>query len=391
MPRPNDLLDVLLTGPHRTGRVTHIESIPARAAKSGAWPLWVDPVVRDRFMTAGIVSPWAHQAQAASLAWSGRHVVIATGTASGKSLAYHLPALTAARPGRRLGGTTLYLSPTKALAADQLRSLDELGVPGVMATTYDGDTPVELRDVARAHATYLLTNPDMLHHAMLPAHHRWAGFLRSLRFVVVDECHTYRGVFGSHVAHVLRRLRRVCAIYGSTPTFVLASATTADPGHSAERLIGMLPIEVVTEDGSPSGAKTFLLWEPPLIGDNGLMVAAASAGHAAGSAENSPGPDGDASEPDGSPTGDGGDSAPGDGDGSAPGNRGGSAPGNRGGSAPGVQVGSAPGVQVGSAPGDGDGSAPGNRGGSASGVDGGPTGAEVGSAPGDGGGGAPGD
>ncbi|WP_053207830.1 DEAD/DEAH box helicase [Jiangella muralis] len=267
MPRPNDLLDVLLTGPHRTGRVTHIESIPARAAKPGAWPLWVDPVVRDRFMTAGIVAPWAHQAQAAALAWSRRHVVIATGTASGKSLAYQLPALTAARTGRRLGGTTLYISPTKALAADQLRSLDELGVPGVMATTYDGDTPIELRDVARTHATYLLTNPDMLHHAMLPAHHRWAGFLRSLRFVVVDECHGYRGVFGSHVAQVLRRLRRVCAMYGSTPTFVLASATTANPARTAELLIGMLPIEAVTEDGSPSGAKTFLLWEPPLLGD----------------------------------------------------------------------------------------------------------------------------
>ncbi|TDD70483.1 DEAD/DEAH box helicase [Jiangella aurantiaca] len=266
MPRPNDLLDVLLTGPHRTGRVTHIESIPARAAKPGAWPLWVDPVVRDRFMTAGIVAPWDHQAQAASLAWSGRHVVVATGTASGKSLAYQLPALTAARTGRRLGGTTLYISPTKALAADQLRSLDDLGVPGVMATTYDGDTPVELRDVARSHATYLLTNPDMLHHAMLPAHHRWAGFLRSLRFVVVDECHGYRGVFGSHVAQVLRRLRRVCAMYGSSPTFVLASATTADPARTAELLIG-LPVEAVTDDGSPSGGKTFLLWEPPLLGE----------------------------------------------------------------------------------------------------------------------------
>nr|WP_269813876.1 DEAD/DEAH box helicase [Jiangella endophytica] len=275
---------MLLTGPHRTGRVTHIESIPARAAKPGTWPLWVDPVVRDRFMTAGIVAPWDHQAQAASLAWSRRHVVIATGTASGKSLAYQLPALTAARTGRRLGGTTLYISPTKALAADQLRSLDELGVPGVMATTYDGDTPIELRDVARTHATYLLTNPDMLHHAMLPAHHRWAGFLRSLRFVVVDECHGYRGVFGSHVAQVLRRLRRICAMYGSTPTFVLASATTANPARTAELLIGMLPIEAVTEDCSPSGAKTFLLWEPPLLGDSAGGDGRGGGGRAARSA-----------------------------------------------------------------------------------------------------------
>ncbi|PZF79849.1 DEAD/DEAH box helicase [Jiangella anatolica] len=232
-------------------------------------------------MTAGIVSPWAHQAQAASLAWSGRSVVIATGTASGKSLAYQLPALTAARTGRRLGGTTLYISPTKALAADQLRSLDEIGVPGVMATTYDGDTPIELRDVARTHATYLLTNPDMLHHAVLPTHHRWVGFLRSLRFVVVDECHGYRGVFGSHVAQVLRRLRRICAMYGSSPTFVLASATTANPARTAELLIGMLPIEAVTEDCSPSGAKTFLLWEPPLLGDGAppIQVGPSSTAH----------------------------------------------------------------------------------------------------------------
>ncbi|PSL05422.1 DEAD/DEAH box helicase domain-containing protein [Haloactinopolyspora alba] len=263
MPRPNRLHDVLVSGPHRSGRVTHVETIPARTSSPVDWPHWVDPVVRDRFVAAGVDTPWTHQAEAASLAWAGRSAVVATGTASGKSLAYLLPALTAARAGRRTGGTTLYISPTKALAADQLRALDELAVPDVVATTYDGDTPVELRDVARAHATYLLTNPDMLHHAILPRHHRWAGFLRSLRFVVIDECHGYRGVFGSHVAQVLRRLRRVCSIYGASPTFVLASATTADPARTAELLTGE-PVEAVTEDGSPSGAKTFLLWEPPL-------------------------------------------------------------------------------------------------------------------------------
>ncbi|HEU0042585.1 MAG TPA: Zn-binding domain-containing protein, partial [Jiangellaceae bacterium] len=181
-----------------------------------------------------------------------------------KSLAYLLPALTAARQGRRRGGCTLYLSPTKALAADQLRVLDELAVPGVVATTYDGDTPVELRDMARGHATYLLSNPDMLHRSMLPMHHRWAGFLRSLRFVVVDECHGYRGVFGSQVAQVMRRLRRVLELYGSAPVFVLASATTADPATTAERLVGV-PVTAVTDDGSPRGAKSFLLWEPPFV------------------------------------------------------------------------------------------------------------------------------
>jgi DEAD/DEAH box helicase domain-containing protein len=179
--------------------------------------------VRDRLRRAGVSSLWSHQAEAAQLAWDGRSVVVATGTASGKSLAYLLPALTAARAGRRNGGTTLYLTPTKALAADQLRVLTELGVPDVVAATYDGDTPIESRDAARDHATYLLTNPDMLHRSLLPRHHRWVGFLRSLRFVVVDECHTYRGVFGSHVAQVLRRLRRICAKYGADPVFILVS------------------------------------------------------------------------------------------------------------------------------------------------------------------------
>lgn len=178
-------------------------------------------------------------------------------------MAYLLPALTAARGGRRNGGTTLYISPTKALAADQLRALDELGVPDVVSTTYDGDTPTELRTMARSHATYVLTNPDMLHRSILPGHHRWAGFLRALRFVVVDECHEYRGVFGSHVAQVLRRLRRISAGYGAQPTFVLASATASDPAATAEQLTG-LPVEAVTDDASPRGASSFMLWEPPI-------------------------------------------------------------------------------------------------------------------------------
>ncbi|WP_166347725.1 DEAD/DEAH box helicase [Phytoactinopolyspora limicola] len=242
--------------------MTHLEDIPARPPRTVAWPSWVDPIVQARYEAAGIERPWAHQVAAAELAWAGRSVAIATGTASGKSLAYLLPALTAARGGRRQGGTTLYISPTKALAADQLRGLDELGVPDAVATTYDGDTPTELRTMARAHATYILTNPDMLHRSLLPSHHRWAGFLRALRFVVVDECHEYRGVFGSHVAHVLRRLRRVCAGYGATPTFVLASATSADPAGTAERLTGV-PAEAITDDASPRGATSFALWEPP--------------------------------------------------------------------------------------------------------------------------------
>ena len=218
--------------------------------------------MRDAFVAQGITAPWEHQAAAATLARDGTHVVLATGTASGKSLAYQLPALGALTEDPR--ATVLYLSPTKALAADQLRSLTRLGLDGVRPATYDGDTPREEREWIRQHSRFVLTNPDMLHHSLLPGHGRWGVFLRRLRYVVVDECHTYRGVFGSHVAHVLRRLRRATARYGAAPTFVLASATSGDPAGSASRLTG-LPVTAVTEDASPRGAVTFALWEPPLL------------------------------------------------------------------------------------------------------------------------------
>ncbi|MBB2908971.1 DEAD/DEAH box helicase domain-containing protein [Streptosporangium becharense] len=186
-------------------------------------------------------------------------MIIATGTASGKSLSYLVPALSAVFD----GGTVLYLSPTKALAADQLRVLAELDVPELRAATYDGDTPFEERVWVRKHANYVLTNPDMLHRGLLPRHAQWSSFWRRLRLVVVDECHGYRGVFGSHVAQILRRLRRICARYGSGPGFVLSSATAGDPGAFATRLTGLQAAEVTT-DASPRGATTFVLWEPPL-------------------------------------------------------------------------------------------------------------------------------
>ncbi len=205
----------------------------------------------------GIGQPWTHQVEAASAAWSGEHVVVATGTASGKSLGYLLPALTAAGA----GSTVLYLAPTKALAADQRARVERLALPGVRISTYDGDTPPDERRWIREHATYVLSNPDLLHHTLLPQHERWSRFLRALRYVVVDECHVYRGVFGSHVSAVLRRLRRVCARYGSAPTFVLASATVADPAGHAARLTG-LPVRAVVDDGSARAAVTIGLWEP---------------------------------------------------------------------------------------------------------------------------------
>jgi DEAD/DEAH box helicase domain-containing protein len=242
--------------------LTHVERVPARPGRTVPWPAWVPEELRSRLAGRGITAPWSHQEAAASLAHAGSHVVVSTGTGSGKSLAYQLPVLTSLLADPR--ATALYLAPTKALAADQLRGLDALAPDGVRPAGYDGDTPREEREWVRAHSRLVLTNPDMLHRGILPRHDAWSGYLRRLRYVVIDECHTYRGVFGSHVAHVLRRLRRICARYGSSPVFVLASATSGDPATSAGRLVGV-PVTAVTEDGSPRGGVTFALWEPPVL------------------------------------------------------------------------------------------------------------------------------
>ncbi|MEU1965360.1 DEAD/DEAH box helicase [Micromonospora sediminicola] len=258
---------------HATDPVTHVERVPARAGEPVPWPDWAPEELRAAFARRGVAAPWRHQAEAAELAYAGQHVVVATGTASGKSLAYQLPALGTLLADPR--ATVLYLAPTKALAADQLRAVAGLELDGVRPATYDGDTPRAEREWIRRHSRFVLTNPDMLHHGILPGHAHWSGFLRRLAYVVVDECHTYRGVFGSHVAHVLRRLRRQCARFGRTPgqalagsrsnpTFLLASATSGDPATAAGRLTG-LPVTAVTEDTSPRGGVTFALWEPPLL------------------------------------------------------------------------------------------------------------------------------
>lgn len=230
---------------------------------------------------AGIEHPWEHQAAAAEHALDGESVVVATGTASGKSLAYLAPVLSALADGAEApngrGATALYLAPTKALAADQRRAVRELAAPlgnAVRPAVYDGDTPFEEREWVRQYANYVLTNPDMLHRGILPSHPRWSSFLKALRYVVIDECHTYRGVFGSHVAQVLRRLRRLCARYGSEPVFLLASATASDPAAAASRLTGVAVTEVA-DDASPRGEVVFALWEPPLTdlrGEKGAPV-----------------------------------------------------------------------------------------------------------------------
>lgn len=243
------------------GPVTHLVRIPARTGGTDPWPAWVPTPLRTALAAHGVRAPWRHQVAAAEFAHSGQHVVVATGTASGKSLAYQIPVLSTLLDDPR--ATAVYLAPTKALAADQARSLVDLGLDQVRPARYDGDTGREERDWIRRHSRLVLTNPDMLHHGILPRQAAWATFLRRLRYVVVDECHSYRGVFGSHVAHVLRRLRRAAARYGGTPTFVLASATAGDPAGSSSQLVG-LPVTAVTDDASPRGAVTFALWEPPL-------------------------------------------------------------------------------------------------------------------------------
>ncbi|MEO5854334.1 MAG: DEAD/DEAH box helicase [Nocardioides sp.] len=284
--RINEVIARITAGSDRAGRLRHTELLPAREAVCAPWPAWAAPDVVAAFRARGIDTPWVHQVLAAGAAHEGRHVVLSTGTASGKSLAYQLPGLTAIGEGRgsrgQRGAGVLYIAPTKALAQDQLASLESLGLDA-RVSTHDGDSSREQREWAREHGEYLLTNPDMLHRSMLPGHHRWASFWRSLRYVVVDECHHYRGVVGAHVSQVLRRLRRVCAAYGATPTFVLASATMADPELTAGRLTG-LEVLPVTDDHSPRGQVTLALWEPPFtshVGEHGAPIRRAASSETA--------------------------------------------------------------------------------------------------------------
>ncbi|OJZ75807.1 DEAD/DEAH box helicase [Mycobacterium paraffinicum] len=269
----------------------HVAELPPRSGRPHSWPAWAEPDVIRAFTDRGVSSPWSHQSAAAELAHDGRHVVVSTGTASGKSLAYQLPVLNALATDPR--ARVLYLSPTKALGHDQLRAAHALtaAVPrchDVAPTAYDGDSPPEVRRFARERSRWLFSNPDMIHLSILRNHARWAVLLRGLRFVIVDECHYYRGVFGSNVAMVLRRLLRLCARYsalpGSGPTVIFASATTDAPGATAAELIGH-PVEEVTEDGSPQGARTVALWEPALrpdlLGENGAPVRRSAGAEAA--------------------------------------------------------------------------------------------------------------
>ncbi len=293
---PRDLTGLLESIGGRDGRLVHLQRTPARPGRHDDWPGWADPDLVAAYRRIGVERPWTHQVAAAQSAHAGHHTVLATGTGSGKSLAAWLPALSdvlaAQSPGAntRISAhgrrpTTLYLSPTKALAADQAASLARLigeleavqreaGTPTgslrtVRAGTCDGDTPLPERDWVRAHADVVLTNPDFLHFSLLPAHERWTRLLRGLRYIVIDECHAYRGILGAHVALVLRRLLRLVARLrprGPQPVVLCASATAAEPALNAARLIGAEPDDVVavTDDAAPAGERTLALWQPAL-------------------------------------------------------------------------------------------------------------------------------
>ncbi len=265
-------LDSLLSDLAADGRLVHLEHIPARPARTAELVLPLGPVAAERIPPGGL---WTHQAAAIDHVRQGQSVAVATGTASGKSLCFQLPIIDAVTDPIR-PATALALFPTKALAQDQLRAITSLGAPGLVAVTYDGDTGPEARTWARRNANVILTNPEMLHSGLLPHHGRWGTFLHRLRYVVIDEMHLLRGVFGTHVAHLLRRLRRLCAHYGSSPTFIFCSATIGDPARLAGELCG-LDVVAVDDDGSPRGDRTVALLDPPVL-DHSTGVR--SSGHA---------------------------------------------------------------------------------------------------------------
>ncbi len=257
-------------------RITHAITLPARTAQFADIPMALDPALQFALASRGITQLYRHQRQAWDAISSGANVVIATPTASGKTLCFNLPVLDAIR---KQSAKAMYLFPTKALAQDQVAELIELnqaGNLGVRAFTFDGDTPSDARAAVRSKGDVVVTNPDMLHQAILPHHGKWAQFFRSLQFIVIDEVHSYRGVFGSHVANVLRRLDRILKFYGANPQFILCSATIGNPQAHAEKLTAR-SMTLIDQSGAPTGPKHLLFWNPPVINpDLGIRASARS-------------------------------------------------------------------------------------------------------------------
>jgi DEAD/DEAH box helicase domain-containing protein len=259
-----EILDGLLTSARTGPLVTATRYFQSKPAVFAPFPSSLDPRLVEALKNRGVQRLYSHQAHAFEIVAKGENLVVVTPTASGKTLCYNLPVLQALvqQPESRV----IYLFPTKALAQDQLAELTELAksLPDMRMYTYDGDTPQDARRSVRARANLVLTNPDMLHSGILPHHTKWVNLFQNLRYVVIDELHAYRGVFGSHLANVLRRLKRICRHYGSSPQFIMASATIANPRELAERLTGEA-VGDVTESGAPTGEKLFLCYNPPVI------------------------------------------------------------------------------------------------------------------------------
>jgi DEAD/DEAH box helicase domain-containing protein len=259
-----EILDDLLISNSTGPCITATRHFPARAAITVPFPSTLDPRLVEALRARGITQLYSHQARAWEIVDSGRHAVIVTPTASGKTLCYNVPVLQALL--REPDARVLYVFPTKALAQDQLAELEQIAksLPELRMFTYDGDTPQDARRAVRARANLVLTNPDMLHSGILPHHTKWAILFQNLKFVVIDELHAYRGVFGSHLANVLRRLKRICRHYGSTPQFIMTSATIANPAELAQRQTGE-PVTEIAESGAPTGEKLFVCYNPPVV------------------------------------------------------------------------------------------------------------------------------
>jgi DEAD/DEAH box helicase domain-containing protein len=260
----DEAIAALLASPELGPLVAAHRQLDPRPPRHAPWPAGVDPRLVAALRRRGVEAPYTHQAAAFEAATAGRNVVVVTPTASGKTLCYNLPVLSAIA--RDEAARALYLFPTKALAADQLvelRGLADAAELGLKTHTYDGDTPANIRSVVRAAGQVVITNPDMLHAAILPHHTKWFKLFENLRYVVIDELHTYRGLFGSHVANVVRRLRRICEHYDANPTFICASATIANPRELAEGVLEA-PVELVDENGAPSGRRHVLVINPPV-------------------------------------------------------------------------------------------------------------------------------
>ena len=257
-------------------RITGVLEVPARSGRYAPFPDDLDDRLATALKNRHISRLYSHQAEAWQAIRDGKHVVVVTPTASGKTLCYNLPVLQATLQST---AKALYLFPTKALAQDQVAELLELnraGELGIKAFTFDGDTPGDARKAVRTRGDIVVSNPDMLHQGILPHHTKWAQFFESLRYIVIDEMHIYRGVFGSHVANVLRRLLRICRFYGTRPQFIFCSATIANPAELAQQLIGD-NVHAITDSGAPQGAKQLLLWNPPVINpDLGIRASARS-------------------------------------------------------------------------------------------------------------------